>query len=60
MKDNGIPDDQIILMNYDDIANSPSNPFRGEIYNKPTKPGTPGEDLYKGAVIDYKGSNINI
>jgi legumain len=53
---NGVPADQIIHLAYDDIANSGSNPFPGQIFNKPTAAGTPGDDVYAGCAIDYKGS----
>lgn len=55
MKNNGIPEDQIIHLAYDDIANSSSNKFPGKIFNKPTAAGTPGVDVYEGCKIDYKG-----
>ena len=55
-KANGIPEDQIIQIAYDDIANSSSNPFPGKIFNKPTEAGTPGVDVYEGCNIDYKGN----
>lgn len=32
------------------------NPYPGQIFNKPTVAGTPGEDVYAGCKIDYKGS----
>jgi legumain len=57
MKDNGIPEDQIIHLAYDDIANSRSNPYPGQIFNKPTAAGTPGVDVYAGCKIDYSGKN---
>jgi legumain len=53
MKKNGIPEDQIIVMAYDDIANDPSNPFPGQVFNKPD-----GEDIYAGCNIDYKGKDV--
>ena len=56
MKSNGIPEDQIIHLSYDDVANSPENPFPGQLFNKPTDAGTPGVDVYAGCKIDYKGS----
>ena len=56
MKANGIPEDHIIHVAYDDIANSPSNPFPGKIFNKPTAAGTPGVDVYDGCKIDYSKS----
>jgi legumain len=43
-------------MAYDDIANSPYNPFPGKIFNKPAKTG--GVDVYEGCNIDYKGENV--
>merc|ERR1719331_3485626 len=41
MKANGIPEDQIIHIAYDDIADNVRNPFKGKIFNKPTEAGTP-------------------
>jgi legumain len=35
MKKNGIPEDQIITLAYDDIANNRQNPFPGKVYNQP-------------------------
>jgi len=58
MKKNGIPEEQIILMAFDDIANSPENPFPGKIFNKSTKRGHPGVDVYEGCKIDYKGKQV--
>lgn len=58
-KENGIPEDQIILIAYDDVAQSSSNPYRGKLFNKPTARGTPGKDVYKGCKIDYKGTKAN-
>lgn len=53
MLDNGIPADQIIVMSYDDVANSKSNPFPGQLFNKPD-----GEDVRAGCVIDYDGADV--
>uniref|UniRef100_A0A7S3KA71 legumain n=1 Tax=Euplotes crassus TaxID=5936 RepID=A0A7S3KA71_EUPCR len=53
MKDNGIPEDQIILLSYDDVASSSQNPFPGQLFNKPD-----GEDVYAGCNIDYKGKDV--
>ena len=39
----GVPDDNIVVMMYDDIADSEDNPDRGKIYNKPG-----GPDVYQG------------
>lgn len=54
----GVPDSQIIHMAYDDIASSPSNPFPGKVFNKPTAKGTAGVDVYAGCKIDYKGNDV--
>lgn len=54
----GIPAEQIITMMYDDIASSSSNPFKGKVFNKPTKVGDAGVDVYAGCKIDYKGSDV--
>ena len=53
MKANGIPEDQIILMSYDDIANNSRNPFPGEIFNHPN-----GENVYFQDDISYSGRQV--
>ena len=55
----GIPASNIIVMAYDDIANSPANPFPGQLFNAPTPKGTPGVDVYAGCKIDYRGRAVN-
>jgi legumain len=49
----GIPDERIIVMMYDDIANSPQNPTKGEIINHPN-----GSDVYHGVPKDYTGKDV--
>jgi legumain len=56
---NGIPESNIVMLAYDDIAHSSQNPFPGKIFNKPTAKGTPGKDVYEGCKIDYKGKEVN-
>jgi glycosylphosphatidylinositol transamidase (GPIT) subunit GPI8 len=56
-KTNGVPEDHIILMAYDDIASSSQNPFPGQLFNKPDPTG-PGYDVYAGCNIDYKGADV--
>jgi len=58
-KKNGIPESNIIMLAYDDIANNRENPFPGKVFNKPTAAGTPGVDVYAGCKIDYKGKDVN-
>lgn len=50
---NGIPDEQIIVMMYDDIANSEENPTPGVVINRPN-----GTDVYKGVLKDYTGEDV--
>lgn len=50
---NGIPDEQIIVMMYDDIANSEDNPTPGVVINRPN-----GTDVYKGVLKDYTGEDV--
>jgi len=55
----GIPAKNIIVMLYDDVAQSWQNPFKGQLFNKPTDPGTPGTDVYAGCVKDYTRNDVN-
>lgn len=55
MKKNGIPESNIIMMAYDDVANDSENPFPGQIFNKP---GNNSVDVYAGCNIDYKGDSV--
>lgn len=50
---NGVPDENIIIMMYDDIANNPSNPKKGQIINWPG-----GPDVYHGVPKDYVGNTV--
>jgi legumain len=50
---NGVPQNQIITLAYDDLANYTYNPFKGKIINKPN-----GQDVYAGVQIDYKGKDV--
>ncbi|KAI0239224.1 Legumain [Lamellibrachia satsuma] len=49
MKKNGIPEERIVLMMYDDVAYDPKNPYPGKLFNHPT-----GPDVYAGVKIDYR------
>jgi len=50
----GIPDENIIVMMYDDIANNEQNPTPGIVINHPN-----GQDVYKGVPKDYIGNDVN-
>jgi legumain len=58
VKGHGIPEENIIVMAYDDIANNSRNPFPGKMFNKPTAAGEEGVDVYAGCNIDYSGSQV--
>ncbi|XP_038047023.1 legumain-like [Patiria miniata] len=49
----GIPDDNIVVMMYDDIANNEQNPDKGVIINHPN-----GPNLYPGVPKDYNGDDV--
>uniref|UniRef100_A0A667ZRP0 Legumain n=1 Tax=Myripristis murdjan TaxID=586833 RepID=A0A667ZRP0_9TELE len=51
---NGIPDEQIVVMMYDDLALSSENPTPGILINRPN-----GSDVYKGVPKDYTGEEVN-
>ena len=53
LKNNGVPESNIILMSYDDIARSGSNPYPGQIFNKPD-----GENVYFQDDISYSGRDV--
>jgi len=58
MLENGIARENIIHLAYDDIAESRSNPFKGQLFNKPTPAGTPGVNVYDKSEIDYSGKDV--
>ena len=49
----GIPEKNIVVMMYDDIAYNPANPDQGQIVNKPN-----GTNLYPGVPKDYTGESL--
>ena len=53
LKDNGVPDDHIILMLYDDIPAAPQNPVKGDVHNM-----VGGANIRFGAQVDYRGANV--
>ncbi|KAF4089852.1 hypothetical protein AMELA_G00043030 [Ameiurus melas] len=50
---NGIPDEQIVVMMYDDLAQNQENPTPGVVINRPN-----GSDVYKGVLKDYIGEDV--
>ncbi|KNC82796.1 hypothetical protein SARC_04929 [Sphaeroforma arctica JP610] len=53
LRANGYPEDHIILMMKDDVANNIRNPFPGNLINQPG-----GENVYEGCKVDYRGSDV--
>jgi ABC-type branched-subunit amino acid transport system substrate-binding protein len=53
LRENGVSDDNIILMLYDDIPTAPENPLWGNIHNIPK-----GPNIRSGAQVDYSGVNV--
>ena len=58
LKRAGLPEDQIITLAVDDVANSGENPFPGKLFNAPTAKGVAGVDVYAGCKIDYSGNKV--
>jgi len=53
LHNHGIPDERIIVLMKDDIANNSNNPTPGVIINHPN-----GADVYKGVLRDYTGNDV--
>lgn len=53
--EHGVPAENIILLSYDDVANDPQNPFRGQLFNKP---GDNVKDVNAGCIKDYTGEDV--
>jgi ABC-type branched-subunit amino acid transport system substrate-binding protein len=54
LRENGVSDENIILMIYDDVPTDPQNPIHGNIHNVPK-----GDNLRAGAQVDYTGSRVS-
>lgn len=50
---NGFPEENIILMMYDDVADAKENPFQGQLFNKKD-----GKNVYDKDAIDYRGLDV--
>nr|QPP18928.1 legumain [Dermanyssus gallinae] len=50
----GVPDERIVVMMYDDIAHSDSNPSPGVLINHPN-----GSNVYEGVIKDYTGDEVS-
>merc|ERR1712198_337970 len=49
----GVPEENIVTMMYDDVADSNSNPVKGTLINRPG-----GQDVYQGVVKDYVKDDV--
>jgi legumain len=54
LRDHGVPEENIVTLVYDDIANNTWNPHPGTIINHPH-----GKDLYAGLRKDYTHEEVN-
>ncbi|KAK3770712.1 hypothetical protein RRG08_037900 [Elysia crispata] len=49
----GIPDERIVVIMYNDIADDPQNPFPGKLFNSYNH-----TDVYKGTPLTYTGKEV--
>eukprot|EP01083_Nonionella_stella_P241001 841946_1 len=49
----GFPADKVIVMMYNDVVNSSSNPFPGQLFNEPG-----GQDIYGDIIVSYSGEQV--
>ncbi|OWZ05550.1 Vacuolar-processing enzyme [Phytophthora megakarya] len=59
----GIPAENVVLMMFDDVAWHQSNPYPGQLFNKPTTRNASNAvvqpvDVYKGCNIDFRGAEV--
>ncbi|XP_057437409.1 vacuolar-processing enzyme-like [Lotus japonicus] len=55
LKKGGLPDENIIVFMYDDIANNKENKWPGKIFNKRN-----GPNVYEGVPKDYTGDAVSV
>lgn len=53
LRRHGIPEENIIVMMYDDVVNSSDNPLKGVLINEPN-----GTNVYEGVQKDYTGKDV--
>ena len=53
LRENGVADDHIILMVYDDVPTAPENPLSGDVHNVPR-----GKNIRPGSDLDYVGTEV--
>lgn len=58
--DRGMKPENIVNMQFDDIANNPLNPLPGQIIMEPATADNPNpENIYNPKTIDYRGKDVN-
>ncbi|XP_074266802.1 vacuolar-processing enzyme-like [Silene latifolia] len=55
LTDKGVPQENIVVFMYDDIAYHDMNPFQGVLRNSPS---TDGFNVYEGVTKDYVGEDV--
>ncbi|CAK9010599.1 Vacuolar-processing enzyme (VPE) (Proteinase B) [Durusdinium trenchii] len=58
LRERGVPEERIVTMMYDDVANNKLNPFPGKLFNEPTAADQEGVDVYAGCNLDYTGKHV--
>jgi legumain len=59
VRNHGIPEQNVILMMYDDIATHQMNPFPGKLFNKPSvNDSDEGFNVYEGCNVTYRGMDV--
>ena len=53
-REGGVPEEQLVVMAYDDIAEDESNPFKGQVFQSYDL-----RDIYEGLKIDYRADSVN-
>ena len=52
----GIPDERIVTIMYDDVADDKKNPFPGKLFNDYNH----NPDVYKGTPLDYTSKEVTV
>ena len=50
---NGVPEDQIIYMTYDDVPEAEQNKIKGQLFNKKN-----GDNVYDASRVTYRGADV--
>lgn len=53
-----MPENNITLFSWDDVATRSENPYPGKLFNKPSPFGTPGLDVYKDCKVTVRHTGV--